>query len=235
MKEIDASPNLHHRMPDYFSLYEDQNINLDAELSRAAYSLTPRVRDWVRDEELSNYNRSVYTKAGKAKIAYRGTKPTNWDDLGTDILIATGLQDYSSRFQNAKITAQKTIQKYGKQNVSLTGHSLGGAQSAWVSRELGLPATGFNSGWGPRDLIRQRTYSKFHNITVAGDIVSASGATSTFQKQTRLPSRKNPHGLSHFLEHHFPREDIRVSAKAHGHQARVLPVIQGAIPESQMF
>ena len=76
----------------------DEDILLDAKLSSGAYAQTPLIDGWKRDTELSNENRSVYSKDGKAKVAFTGTnfKKKRWiDDLGTDLLITAGLQDKS--------------------------------------------------------------------------------------------------------------------------------------------
>lgn len=213
---------------DYYD--ESDDLNIDAKLSKAAYTQEERVGDWVRDAELSNQNRSVYTKDGKAKIAFRGTDLTKassrWDDLGTDALILLGLQDKGSRFKNAQTTAELTIKKYGKANVTLTGHSLGGAQSAWVSRKTGLKGTGFNAGWGPADYFRDRTYSEFTNVTAAGDIVSVSGSKNKKMKHVKIKPTEDSHSLANFLHHYFPRKDIVVPS-AHQYAPREFPVIQG--------
>ena len=49
---------------------DEQNILLDAKLSSGAYAQTPLIDGWVRDKQLSNENRSVYAKDGKAKVAF---------------------------------------------------------------------------------------------------------------------------------------------------------------------
>lgn len=179
------------------------DIKLDAKLSNAAYSQTPLVEGWVRDKELSNENRSVYSKDGKAKVAFTGTnfKKKRWiDDVGTDLLVGLGLQDYSSRLRNAKKTAELTAKKYGAENTSLTGHSLGGSQSAYVSRATGLKGSGFNSAWSPVDALRKRTFSNFTNVTADGDIISNSGRGVKRTTNIRVkPKTKNVHSLINFI------------------------------------
>ena len=184
--------------------FEGPEGDLDVYLSKAAYEQLPTVKGWKLDPELSGVNRSVYTKDGKAKVAYRGTDLTNpktrFADLGTDVLVGLGLQGLSSRVKNAKRTAELTAQKYGRENTSLTGHSLGGTQAAQVSRATGLPATGFNTGWGLLNTLQKRTYPKFENYTVEGDVVGGVGKSVKGLKTTSIKPRfKNKHSLLNWI------------------------------------
>lgn len=174
----------------------------DAEMSRAAYSGATEVNGWQKDMQLSGPDHAVFHKDGKAKIAYRGTDVKNKRDLGTDALIALGLQDKSSRMRRAVRTADQVSAKYGKQNVSLTGHSLGGSQSQYVSRKRGLEATGFNAAMSPIDALRKRTYSKFHSISTASDPISKfthHHVGKIGKKTTAKQTKWNPHGLSNYI------------------------------------
>ena len=142
-----------------------------ARLAKGSYGSQP-IEGFDIDRELSNQNRTVYTKDGKAIISYRGTDVKNpwnrWKDLGTDALIALGLQDEGSRFKNAEKYAKDTIQKYGAGNVELTGHSLGGSQALYVSDKLGLPAKAFNPGVSPLTIEKKPGFGK----ELIGDVVN---------------------------------------------------------------
>jgi len=198
-------------------LNETPELEIDASLSKAAYHRTPEVHGWKLDTELSNQNRSVYSKGIRAKVAYRGTNlksnETWLDDLGTDFMILAGLQDKATRFKNAQRTAELAMEKYGSKNVSLTGYSLGGAQSAYVSRKTGLKATGFNPGWGLRDPLKNRTYSNFTNITTQGDVVSYLGQSSKKMKQVHIPTTAlSTHSIENFIGYEYPQQDIVMSS-----------------------
>lgn len=173
----------------------------DAALAQAAYSGTGEVHGWQRDMELSGPDRSVYHKDGKVKIAIRGTNPRNKRDLGTDVLVGLGLLDVSSRAKNTLKTTDRAIQKYGKENVSLVGHSLGGSLAAHVSRKRGLSATGFNAAMGPIDTLRKRTYGKFHSVSTRTDPISHfTRRTGRIGKQTITKATKwDPHTLSNYI------------------------------------
>ena len=177
------------------------DIIADHALAAAAYSGDSEVVGWEKDLELSNENRVVYHKGGKAKIAFRGTNPRNLKDLGTDLLVGLGLQDVSSRMKNAVKTTDLAIKKYGKENVSLTGHSLGGSQAAYVSRKRGLKATGFNAAFSRVDEIRNRTYSEFHAIQTKSDPIGGTVRNiRKVGKKTWVNSKTwNPHALSNFV------------------------------------
>jgi hypothetical protein len=183
---------------------EEDNGDIIVKMAETSYTPLPSIAGWERDDSLSNKNYTTYTKGGKSVIAYRGTDlknpKTRWDDLGTDLLLTIGLADSASRFKNAKKVADRAVQKYGENNVNLVGHSLGGSQSAWVSRKTGLKGTGFNTGWSPIDALRKRTYTNFKNVRVEGDPVSYFGRKLGRTTNVSVkPKMKNKHSLLNFI------------------------------------
>jgi hypothetical protein len=125
-----------------------------ANLAKSAYTFGRDEQSvpeaYAVDAALSNRNRTVfYNKTtNKAVIAYRGTNPTNLGDLVTDAAIAVGAQALTDRFRNARSVAQQAIDKYGRENVVLTGHSLGGSEALAVGQALDLETHAFNPGKG---------------------------------------------------------------------------------------
>lgn len=82
----------------------------------------------TKDTSLSQKKDRVYIdENGKAHIVYRGTNPLDIRDLATDAAIAVGLGRYTPRFRNGKRLARRVEEKYGDDNVTAYGHSLGGA------------------------------------------------------------------------------------------------------------
>ena len=83
----------------------------------------------------------------KQKIAFRGTdaKGRNLDDIQTDAQIWMGSEGNSEHFKSAREQTRKTIEKYGKENTSTTGYSLGGNKSLDMGLTYDIPSTGFNS------------------------------------------------------------------------------------------
>ena len=172
----------------------------DAKLANAAYSGSSEVDGWQKDLDFNSFNteHTVYHKDGKAKIAFRGTVPTNSKDRHADYLLSVGLQDKSNRFKRAVNTVDKVVQKYGKENVSVTGHSLGAAKAAYVSRARGVKSTGFST---PLSVFNKRTYAHHHNVSTTADPISWVGQrTKGVGKQTRAKQTKwDPHTMSNFV------------------------------------
>ena len=142
---------------------EPSRETIHAQLSKAAYGKEDPAHGYQLDTELSNRDRKVYHKDGKAVVAYRGTNLSGskdrFRDLAADGLIALGLTNASKRFKGANDTADKALQKYGKENVSLTGHSLGGSQALHVAKkhkDLNLETHAYNPGISPVDVVRSK-------------------------------------------------------------------------------
>jgi hypothetical protein len=135
----------------------EKEKNNNAQLSKLAYELDLNQRiikaaelGYQVDKDLSTENHTVffdpYTK--KTVVAYRGTIPTKVDDLLADVDIAKGNRKHQ-RFADALEVAQRTNKKYGQDNVTLTGHSLGGTQALHASEYFGNNAHVYNPGSSP--------------------------------------------------------------------------------------
>jgi len=111
------------------------------------------------DTELTNANATVFhdVKTGETVIAYRGTDPgslnlneiektklPNFSDLKTDGAILIGQEAKTTRFLEAEKTFQKTVNKYGKESINLTGHSLGSGQALYIGEKFDIPSHNFN-------------------------------------------------------------------------------------------
>jgi hypothetical protein len=140
----------------------DGDSVLYARMAQGAYS-RETIPGWDIVSDLSNRNRVVYARDGKAVIAYRGTDPSNLGDLGSDALAGLGLKKFGARYQNALKVAKEAVKRYGAENVTTTGHSLGAIQSLFVNSELGLPAHAFNPYLSPH----RRGAPMFNNLLFA--------------------------------------------------------------------
>lgn len=157
----------------------------------------------------------VDNRTGRATISYRGTDTKNWGDIGSDALLALGLERFSARFRNARKVARQALAKYGAGNVAVTGHSLGGSQALYVNSRMGIPATAFNPGTslpqariGVRDLIIKRKGKRRTDavsyVTGAGDPISALTAlrdSKVRKVKTTAPGRGvlAAHSMQNFL------------------------------------
>lgn len=200
-----------------------------AVLAQASYTRAKPVEGYTIDPEFSDRNRTLYVddKTGKAILAFRGTKlsgegtgGSRWADLGADALIAMGIQDASARFRGSRKVTKQVLTKYGKDNVVLTGHSMGGSQALYVHHRLyDKPEThAFNAGISPVDVMRSKgifgpehirtLFNKVpvwgknvHSYITRGDIVSSLSPHVKGLRTHIVPMKgnRNPHALRHFL------------------------------------
>lgn len=170
------------------------------------------------DKEHSNRNRTLYHNAetGKAVLAFRGTElhtKNKKGDLGTDALLALGLQKLSSRFRNAKKATGHAIEKYGKDNLTLTGHSLGGSQALYANSHYKVPAHTYNPGVSPSmvrkdlfdslsaKLFKKKPHTNANIYTTGKDLISGLSPLLTRAKTFIVKQKKgaSAHSLSNFL------------------------------------
>jgi hypothetical protein len=132
--------------------YDYYDNNNDAEAIQRA--LDTYMEGYIFDPEYSNNNASTFVRPdGTAILAYRGTRPTNLDDLNTDAAILAGQNRTDTphpRFTEA--VNQYNLVKNNYYNVDLTGHSLGGTLADYVARMHDERAVVFNPGESPFSL-----------------------------------------------------------------------------------
>lgn len=158
-----------------------------AAMSQAAYSHR-EVPGYTRDTQLSSADWDVYVNDNtkKATIAFRGTdathpwKSTFWRDMGADAAKFFGAEKINNRFKRVDRITKQVIDKYGGvDNVEVTGHSLGGAEAAYVSDKYKVHATTYNALVTPADTIRNRAGKQdWSNVTqniTFGDPFSTGG------------------------------------------------------------
>ena len=111
---------------------------------------------FVRDDSLSGQRVQVYNKPDTKQtvVVHRGTK--GFQDIVTDakLAFAPGLYKNSTRYQHAKDIQQKAEKKYGKENVTTTGHSLGARLAADVG-SISKEIISYNKPILPYDMLKQ--------------------------------------------------------------------------------
>ena len=195
---------------------EEDNMHQSAVLADAAYT-RQAPEGYTIDSSLSNRNRTtlVNNETGRAVMSFRGTdlksKQNKWKDLGSDALLAVGLQELSSRFRNAKKATKEAIDKYGSDNVELVGHSLGGSQALYANSKYKVRTTALNPGVSPAnarkgmldklgDALFKRKVNRnavvYH--TGAQDVISALSPLVNARVVTVRPKVKSAHSLANF-------------------------------------
>jgi hypothetical protein len=149
-----------------------------ADFSEASYT-KKSIPGFVIDNELSGTDQVVYRNGNKAVVAFTGTRPNDKEnrfrDLTTDLGLWSGMKSHLNRFKNTLDVTTRAINKYGKDNVYVTGHSLGGSEAVYANQKLGVQGSAYNPFIDQQDVLRSRgNYVKdnFHVHTILGDPVS---------------------------------------------------------------
>jgi hypothetical protein len=196
--------------------YDYYYNNQDDELTQR--TLDTYITGYTLDRELSDENHIVVQRPdGSAIVAYRGTDPTNPNDLMADLLILGGAYKdavdlQGTRFNKADEYYRNTITKYS--DVDVTGHSLGGSMGIAIGSLYGAKTVVFNPGASPFELAG-RTQLPQHNAkiykTEALDLVSMS--ERLYSDIVTVPMRERSFipflGLqSHDIKHFLPEQNM---------------------------
>tara|TARA_R110000868_G_scaffold131332_2_gene341315 strand:+ start:12270 stop:13001 length:732 start_codon:yes stop_codon:yes gene_type:complete len=135
----------------------DDNAKLGLDAAAQAYEKADDrkdIGDYKYQREDSDLHNAVYhnSKTGHSYIGYRGTDPKDTNDLKLDLTaktgnIVAGTQRKSDRYKASLEKYNKIKNKYGGE-VGVSGHSLGGSISNYVSDQTGASSQVFNTGRG---------------------------------------------------------------------------------------
>jgi hypothetical protein len=85
-----------------------------------------------RDDELSNDNQHAYYNPEKKKLIYSVTGTHRLKDWTTNAYLAVGKLKETNRYKSADEGLKKAKLKYGVNEASIYGHSLGGSISGYI-------------------------------------------------------------------------------------------------------
>ena len=150
-------------------------INTDElkHLLKSTYSKNKEdIGDYKIDKQLSGTRAKVYTnkETGKNVIAIRGTQGIH--DMITDAHLFLGDKS-TKRFKHAKKVYDRVIDKYGKDNLILAGHSLGSSLAEEVGKENKDEIYTLNKPVTPVDILKGKKVPKNQtDIRTSRDLIS---------------------------------------------------------------
>jgi hypothetical protein len=111
------------------------------------------INGFFRDDSLSGQRAQVYHNpdTGKTYVTHRGT--SSIQDVGTDIKLLFGNKT-GERFKYAKDIQKKAEEKYGKENITTAGHSLGASIAERLGKKSANVVT-FNKPVVPSDIFKK--------------------------------------------------------------------------------
>lgn len=195
------------KKPDEVVDRADLEKDVYAQLADAAYGKRDVSKlGYTVDPELSNQNATTYVDPqGNAVVAYRGTVPTNKEDLEADAHIMVGSRKHK-RFDDAVDLGKRAKQKYGDK-LQVTGHSLGGTQALHVNNQLGISAHAYNPGATIGDKV---TNANVRVVRDDGDIIAKALTVGGDAKHVKLGGAKKSMvgGLMGTLKNALSRHSI---------------------------
>ena len=182
------------------------------EKDRMEFLKSKDVDGYDQDDDLSDAEHAVYTKDGKVIISYRGTVPSNVNDLKADARILLGELKNGPRYQRSLKAYEDAKKKYPDKEINLTGASLGARLANDIAIENKVKSHAFNIGSAPVDIkgsvfdyikctlkrnckeLKQR-HKVYHTF---GDIISVSKLGSVGETKIYKPKHKNVHSIANF-------------------------------------
>jgi len=126
---------------------------------------------YIRDP-MSNDNQQIYFHQPSKSLLVNVTGTHNIKDVGTDVALVAGKLQDTKRFKEAKQAIASAKQKYGVENATLTGHSLGGGILQQGAGGKNDKVIALDSAM----TIGQKVNPKQTIYRSSGDIVSIAGA-----------------------------------------------------------
>jgi hypothetical protein len=184
------------------------------EFSKKVYQTGDKrnVEGWKILKENTTDDRVAYQnlKSGKVVLALRGTDTHNksraYRDIGSDALLALGQQSLSSRFSKSTAEAKRLAAKYGKDNVTVTGHSLGGSQALWISNQTGIQAHAVNPHVTYEDAM---VFQNFPNATIYHSISDPVSTLSPLVRTKKTFYYYDPSMDAGLPQHGIPEDRAR--------------------------
>lgn len=170
-----------------------------------------QTRSYAVNTDLTNLNHIVLVSPNEVVISYRGTDPRNISDLTADSQIVLGMDKLPlhtlDRFTQANSVYIKTKNAYPNRKITLTGHSLGSAESVYVGMKNNVESISFNEGTSPlgslfTQFLGSKEAAKKQTIYLTGkDLISNFAGLQPYNINYVKTEKKGyfQHALSYFL------------------------------------
>jgi predicted esterase YcpF (UPF0227 family) len=178
--------------------------------AKSILSNMTETKDFQVDKELSTVEHSILhnPQTKETVIAFRGT--SNLKDVGTDALVLTSQELKSNRFKESQKVFEATAEKYGRENIVTTGHSLGGSLSINIAQLQNIEGHHFNPAISARQVDQSYTSALRNNTAkqtiyrTHGDPVSIGGELTEAPLSQRETVRVHvrPENTDNFVAHH---------------------------------
>ena len=156
------------------------------------------INGFFRDDSLSGQRAQVYhnPETKQTYVTHRGTASAQ--DILTDVKLAFGNKT-GDRFKHARDIQKLAVDKYGKENITTAGHSLGAVISEKLGKKQSDKVITFNKPVIPRDLTK-RVSEKQLDIRSRNDPVSLLRPFQKGAKALVIGSKKMNPFSAHKLE-----------------------------------
>lgn len=156
---------------------------------KAPQAQSREINGFFRDDSLSGQRAQVYhnPETKQTYVAHRGTAGPQ--DLLTDVKMVFGNKT-GERFKHGRNIQKQAEEKYGAENITTTGHSLGSAIGERVGKKSANIIT-LNKPVIPRDIFKKIPQNQL-DIKTRNDPVSILRRFQKGRKEKVIEGPKNP-------------------------------------------
>lgn len=148
------------------------------------------VNGFFRDDSLSGQRAQVYhnPETKKTYVTHRGSATPQ--DVWTDVKLLFGSKT-GDRFKFAKDIQKQAVEKYGKENITTAGHSLGAVAAEKLGKKYSDKVITFNKPVIPRDISKKISASQL-DVKTRSDPVSVLRGFQKGRRAKVIDSSVNP-------------------------------------------